>query len=148
MTTVLNSFRRVALAAACCALASVSWAAAPDDLPVPASAPAATVAPPIGDYALQTQMVVHNWVLCVSEPVAEKLARARVASVDDARAVYADLAKARTCGQFAELNVILREKLFGSASDSSHDTRVFAALVNLSGSWASGFVVSGSLPED
>jgi hypothetical protein len=93
-------------------------------------------------------MVVHNWVLCISAPSAEELARARTASIDAARSAYAGLSTARSCGQFPELRVILRERLYASADDSGHDTRVFGALVNLSGDWATAFVVSGSLPED
>jgi len=128
---------------------ATAWAAAPDDLPIETSAPAVgAVVPGAIDYALETEMVVHDWVLCVSAPVAEELARARTASVADARSTYAELASARTCGQFPELRVILRERLFAGADDGGHDTRVFGALVNLSGDWASAFVVSGGLAEE
>jgi hypothetical protein len=146
MTTALTLVR--AAAVLCCAFQSMSFAAAPDDIAVEAPA-APEVAAPVGlDYALETEMVVHNWVLCISAPLAEQLARARATSLDEARSAYADLAGAKSCGQFPELRVILRERLYSSASGSEHDTRVFGALVNLSGSWANAFVVSGSLPED
>jgi hypothetical protein len=145
MTTLLTLVR--AAAVLCCAFQSVAFAAAPDNIAVETMATPEIVAPPL-DYALETEMVVHNWVLCVSAPVAEKLARARATSIDEARSAYADLSGAKSCGQFPELRVILRERLYASASDSGHDTRVFGALVNLSGSWANAFVVSGSLPED
>ena len=135
---------RLAAVAACCFLGSNAWAAAPDDLAVAPIAPDVVAAPAAIGYALDTEMVVHNWVLCVSAPVAEKLARARTSSAGEARSIYAELSSARSCGQFPELHVILRERLY----ESGDDTRVFGALVNLSGDWASAFVVSGSLSED
>jgi hypothetical protein len=147
MIIVPNGFRLAAVAA-CCILASSAWAAAPDEVAVAPIAPDVVAAPAAIGYALDTEMVVHNWVLCVSAPIAEQLARARTSSIDEARSAYADLSSARSCGQFAELHVILRERLYASADDGGHDTRVFGALVNLSGDWASAFVVSGSLPEN
>ena len=44
--------------------------------------------------------------------------------------------------------MILRERLNAFADESGHDTRVFGALVNLSGDWASAFLVSGDLLEE
>ena len=61
------------------------------------------------DYSLETEMVVHDWVLCVSQPLAEQLARAREAGAESARSAYADLAGARSCGKFPELRVILQQ---------------------------------------
>ena len=71
------------------------------------------LAPPI-DYSLETEMVVHNWVLCVSQPLAEQLAKAREAGPESARSAYADLAGARSCGKFPELRVILQQSLYQS----------------------------------
>ncbi len=66
-------------------------------------------------------MVVHNWVLCVSQPLAEQLVRAREAGVEPARLAYAGLASARSCGQFPELRVILRERVYVSAAELGYD---------------------------
>ena len=127
--------------------APVAWSAAPDALPAEEPIPVVTgISVPI-DYALETEMVVHDWVLCVSQPLAEQLARAREAGPDSARTTYADLAGARSCGLFPELRVILQQPLYVSSGDAGYDARVFGALVNLSGDWASAFVVSGSLSD-
>ncbi len=139
----------------CCAagvaalfLAPSAFAAAPDDVSVDAIVPEAAVAPPVASYALETEMVVHDWVLCVSQSVAEELAHAREEGIEAARAAYATLSSARSCGLFPELHVILREPVYASAAESGADARVFGALVNLSGDWASAFVVSGGLPSE
>jgi hypothetical protein len=147
MAIALNA-HRLATLAACCLFASAGWAAAPDDITVATPPPDLVAAPAALDYALETEMTVHNWVLCVSAPQAKQLARARAWSIDDARSAYVDLASARSCGQFAELRVILHKRLFAAADGSGHETRVFGGLVNLSGDWASAFLVSGSLPEN
>lgn len=127
--------------------APLASAAAPDALPVEEPTPVVTgMSAPI-DYALETEMVVQNWVLCVSQPFAEQLARAREAGPDSARSTYADLAGARSCGVFPQLRVILQQSLYVSGGDAGYDARVFGALVNLSGDWATAFVVSGSLPD-
>jgi hypothetical protein len=144
----MNVFLRVCRAAIV-ALMSIApaWAAAPDALPAEEQAPVATgIGAPI-NYALETEMVVHNWVLCVSQPLAEQLAKAREAGATSARSAYATLAGERVCGLFPELRVILQQSLYESRKDAGYDARVFGALVNLSGDWATAFVVSGSLSE-
>ena len=145
MNITLKSCRLAAIAA-CCVLVSTAWAAAPDNLSVEPAI--ANVAAPPGtlDYALETEMVVHNWVLCVSAPLAEQLARARTSSLEEARSAYADLSHARSCGQFPELRVILRERLYEFTD--GRDTRVFGALVNFSGDWANAFLVSGGILDE
>ncbi len=100
-----------AAAAACCVLASQTWAAAPDSIPV-AAVPEAPGQSSGLNYALETEMVVHDWVLCISASGAEELARARTESLETARATYANLSGTRACGEFPELRVILREKLY------------------------------------
>lgn len=141
-------FRRAAAIAALVAYATGAFAAARDTIEPEAAVPAATgIGAPI-DYALETEMVVHNWVLCVSQPFAEQLARARDTGPEGARSAYAALASARSCGQFPELRVILQKRLYSSAAGSLFDARVFGALVNLSGDWASAFVVSDVLAEE
>lgn len=111
-------------------------------------APAAPHAAAPVPYRLDTEMVVRDWVLCISLASAEKLARAGEAGADAARAAYAGLAGERVCGRFAELSVILREPLYRSSRQSSRDIQVFSAEVSLAGDWASAFVVRGGLPAD
>jgi hypothetical protein len=113
-------------------------AAAPGDLEPEATAP---VTAPIREYDLDTEMVVRDWVLCVSEAVAEKLVHARETGLDAARSTYAELNAAKSCGRFSELRVILRERLY--ASRSGADARAFGALVDFAGEWASAYVVYG-----
>jgi hypothetical protein len=91
-------------------------------------------------------MVVENWILCISQEIAEELVRAREESAEKALSTYAGFREARACGQFPEMRVILRERLYVSES-GGFDARVFGGLVNLSGAWASAFIVSGGLPE-
>jgi hypothetical protein len=136
-----------AAGAVCCVLASQTWAAAPDSIPI-AAVPEAPAQSSGLDYTLETEMVVHGWVLCVSASGAEELARARAESLETARAAYASLSGKRACGEFPELRVILREKLYESGAGSEHDARAFGALINLSGDWADAFVVSGGLSAD
>lgn len=127
--------------------ATGAWAAAP--LEIEPQRPATNVAAPVTpDYSLDTEMVVHHWILCVSQTVAEELAEARAVSPEKARATYSALEKARTCGRFPELRVILRERVHVSAPGSDQDARVFKALVNLEDQWGSAFVVSGGLPDE
>jgi hypothetical protein len=146
MTLILRGCRAATIVALGL-IAPAAWSAAPDALPVEEPAPVVSgIAAPI-DYALETEMVVHNWVLCVSQPLAEQLARARDGGPESARSAYASLAGERACGLFPELRVILQQSLYESPKDAGYDARVFGALVNLSGDWATAFVVSGSLAD-
>jgi hypothetical protein len=144
MIMFLNVCRAAAFAALSLS-ATAALAAAPDNL-APDATTSTGIAPAI-DYALETEMVVHNWVLCVSQPLAEQLVHARAEGVETARQTYAGLASTRSCGQFPELRVILRDPLYNSAADAGYDARIFGALVNLSGDWASAYVVFGGLPD-
>lgn len=138
--------RCAAAFAALMALAQPALAAAPDTLRADeVQAPQITRAL---DYSLDTEIVVRNWVLCISQPYAEQLARAREAGTQSAQTAYDELAGARSCGKFPELRVILQQRIYSSAQDSGYDARVFGALVNLSGEWASVFVVSDVLTEE
>jgi hypothetical protein len=137
---------RAAAIVALCATATQGWAAAPDlEAPESIEPEMIGIAPRL-DYELETEMVVKDWVLCVSLPLAEQLVRAREGGIEQARLAYADLVSSHSCGQFPELRVILRERLYMSAVESGYDARVFGALVNLSGDWASAFVVYGGVP--
>jgi hypothetical protein len=131
-----------------CTMAQTAWAAAPVDVQTQLPAPDAVSATPAKIYELETEMVVHNWVLCVSESVAEQLVRAREEGMETALSAYDSLKEERKCGQFAELRVILREPLYKSAAESGHDARVFGALVNLADNWAAAYVVTGGLSEE
>lgn len=139
---------RVAALVAMCSAAPFAWGAAPEGIEPEMPALGVTAVAPSTGYQLETEMVVRNWVLCVSQAVAEQLVQAREESVEKARSAYANLKQVRACGKFAEMRVILREKLYASSAESGHDARVFGALVNLSDSWASAFVVYGGLPEE
>jgi hypothetical protein len=138
---------RAAAALSFCAI-STAAAATPDAASQAAAAASAIeiVRPNIG-YAPETEIVVRDWILCVSQAVAEELVRAGEESADRALAAYADLSRSRACGRFSQLRVILKERLYVSAVEGS-DAGVFGALVNLSGDWASGFVVYGGLPAE
>jgi hypothetical protein len=96
------------------------------------------------DFQLGTELVVHDWVLCVSQSSAEQIAKARDEGVAAARAAYADLKAAKSCGQFRELHVILHQPVY----ESDRDARAFAASVNIGGGWPDGFVVYGALPDN
>jgi hypothetical protein len=142
----MNFHRLCRAAVAALVVSSPAWSAAPSTLePEPAIPEGSGIVAPI-DYTLETEMVVHNWVLCVSQPLAEQLVRAREAGVENALQAYAGLADSRSCGLFPELRVILRDTLYSSGADAGYDARIFGALVNLSGDWASAYVVSGGLP--
>ncbi|HET7717801.1 MAG TPA: hypothetical protein VFK86_19410 [Bauldia sp.] len=145
MNVTIHS-RRAAAILAFSLLLSPALAAAPEEIYSEPAAPPQGGAP-IVDYALDTEMVVKDWVLCVSQTVAEQLVHAREEGPDRARVTYAELNAAKSCGQFSELRVILRERLYASSADSGHDARVFGALVDFAGSWASAYVVYGGLPE-
>lgn len=139
MTRMPGAFRAALAAAAAMLPLAGGNAAAPDliDPEPPAIA---------SDYSLDTVLVVHNWILCVSESSAERLAKAREESAAAAAGVYAELAAAKSCGRFAKLGVMLKAPLYRSDPGRDHDTRVFSALVNIGVGWQSGYVVAG-LPE-
>jgi hypothetical protein len=103
---------------------------------------------PLVGHRLDVEMTVRNWVLCASQPFAERLVRARQQSRDAAEKAFADLERARSCGRLAEMQVILREPLYDALLGSGSHAGVYSALINISGAWASGFVVYGGVPED
>jgi hypothetical protein len=142
----IGILRRAAATALICSAASPLWAAAPDTIELPPPAVDAIVSAPMTLFELDTEMVVKNWVLCVSAAFAEQLVRAREESVEKAATAYADLQQARTCGRVPELRVILQEPLYASTA-SGHEARAYGALVNLSDAWASAYLVYGGLPD-
>jgi hypothetical protein len=127
-----------------CLGAAPALAAAPDALDAaPAVASGALTAISRADpYRLDTEMTVHNWVLCISADRAESLVRARGEGKEKGAAVYADLQAAKACGLFPEMRVILKQPVREPAAALSTDGHVFGALVKLSGQWARAFVVS------
>ena len=106
-----------------------------------------TAAPIVG-HRLNVEMTVHDWILCAAEPFAETLVRARQEGPDAAAKAYAALESARSCGRLAEMQVILQEPRYDASIGADGHAGVYGALVNISGAWASGFVVYGGLPED
>lgn len=142
----ISTLCRGSFIAVACWAASGAWAAAPEALDAelpPVDMPAVT---PVLIYELDTEMVVKDWVLCISAAVAEQLVQAREESVEKALSAYAALQQARSCGRVPELRVILQERIYASAAESGHDTRAYGALVNFSDDWASAYVVYGGLP--
>lgn len=111
---------------------------------VPAD-PAPGIVAPAVRYDLDTVLVVHNWVLCVSQQSAESIVRAREESAEAAQKIYADLAAAKSCGLFPKLGVQLHETLYRSPPGLGVDARAFDALVNIGIGWQKGFVVVGAL---
>jgi hypothetical protein len=126
-------------------------AAAPDALEL--DAPTAKVAAPaIGaplvEHQLDVEMTVKNWVLCTTQPLAETLVHAREESAAAAAKTFADLEAARSCGLFAEMQVILQKPIYEAMLHSGGQAKVYGALINISGAWASGYVVYGGVPEN
>ncbi len=122
-------------------------AAAPDTLDDAAPGAKATPAliAPL-EYQLGTEMVVRDWVLCVSESFAETLAKARASGVEEALAAYSDLRASKSCGQFRQMTVVLHQSLYASAE--TDNAQVFSGAVNISGHWADAFLVKGGLPAE
>jgi hypothetical protein len=143
------NFRRPGITlAALTFVAGGAWAAAPDTLDQQTETHAIGIPVPVtADFRLGTEMVVHDWVLCVSQDSAESIAKARSKGMAEALAAYADLKAAKTCGQFPELHVILRQAVYQSDPQIDHMAGVFAASVNIGGGWPDGFVVYGGLSE-
>lgn len=142
--TIGKFCRAAALLLAC--LASPAWAAAPEEIAVVDPVLEGVSAGPGKIYELETEMVVHNWVLCVSQTLAEDLVRAREESAEKAVSAYVGFAQAKGCGLFPQLRVILQTRL-STAAGAGYDARAFGALVNLTGDWATAYVVYGGLPE-
>jgi hypothetical protein len=142
----ISTLRRASFVAVACWAVSSAWAAAPETLETELPAADMNAVTPVIVYELETEMVVKDWVLCISAAVAEQLAQAREESVEKALSAYAALRQARSCGRVPELRVILQERIYVSAAESGHDTRAYGALVNFSDDWASAYVVYGGLP--
>jgi len=119
-----------------------AWAAAPAALdPEPQTAAGAAAINAPGLYQLEVEMTVKNWVLCISQPLAEGLLKARETSHDDFLTAYSQAAAAHTCGQMPQMQVKLQKAVYESAPDATNRGTVFNALVNLSGAWAAAYVV-------
>lgn len=102
---------------------------------------------PAPAYALDTVLVVHNWVLCVTQPSAETMARAQEESLEAAQKAYDELARAKTCGRLAKLDVLLHKQLY-PVVHVEQATRVFAASINFGKvGWKDAFLVSGALTD-
>jgi hypothetical protein len=126
-----------------------AFAAAPEALdPVSQSSDvsAPALGTPLVEHQLDTEMTVHNWVLCASQPSAQSLVGARQNGADAAAKAFADLKASKACGQFTEMQVILQKPLYETLVDSGAQAGIYGALVNISGSWASAYVVYGGMP--
>ncbi len=135
-----------ALAVGAVVFPCAAFAAASDDIePAAPAAPRAALIAPL-EYQLEKEIVVRDWVLCVSQAFAETIAKARAASIEQALAAYAALKAAKSCGQFAELRVILKEPPYRSTAGD--EAQIFSANVNIAGRWAKAFVVRGGVPVD
>ena len=143
-----RSWKARAAAATAAALIASHGASAAVDAPG-IDALAGDQSTPLLAHRLDVEMTVRNWVLCASRPLAERLVRARQQSRAAAEKAYADLESARSCGRLAKMQVILQEPLYDAliGADGGH-AGVYGALINISGKWASGFVVYGGVPED
>ncbi len=140
----LTKLGAAVLAGAVC-LPLAAFAAAPVDDGAGAAKPTPGLIAPL-EYRLGSEMVVRDWVLCVSQTFAETLAKARATGVEAALAAYSDLKASKSCGQFSQLTVVLHQALYASGADD--DAQVFSAAVNIAGHWANAFVVKGSLPAE
>ncbi len=127
-------------------LPCAALAAAPENLDATTPAKVTPMLNAPLQYELGTEVVVHDWVLCVSQAYAETFARAWASGADQARAAYSDLAAAKSCGRFPEMHVILHEPVYPGANDAGDGAQVFSAAVSLAGRWANAFVVEGGLP--
>jgi hypothetical protein len=145
----MNRFWKVrAAAATVAALIASHAAAAAVDVPDIDVLGAGDQRAPLVGHRLDVEMTVRNWVLCASQPFAERLVHARQQSRAAAEKAYADLEGTRSCGRLAEMQVILQEPLYDALVGSGGHAGVYSALINISGKWASGFVVYGGVPED
>src|SRR5262245_9850227 len=117
-----------------------AWGAAPAGLDAePQSKAGLTSIGTPGLYQLDVEMTVKNWVLCVSQPLAEGLLKARETSRESFLNAYSRAAAAHTCGQMPEMQIKLQKAVYESAPDAPTRGTVFNALVNLSGAWATAF---------
>jgi hypothetical protein len=137
-----RSLLRLTAVSLACVTASLAIAAIPPVVDIPPAPQARTMI-----YALNTEMVVRDWVLCTSQESAEELVQAREESDERARSTFVRLREAKACGQFPELRVILKKPLYRSPEETGHAGRVFGALVHVSKNWASAFLVYCGLPE-
>ena len=105
------------------------------------------VGTPLIEHQLDVEITVRNWILCASQPFAETLVHAREQSPDAAAKTFAELEAARSCGRFAEMQVILQKNLYDALLPAGKQAKIFGALIYISGAWASGYVVYGAIPE-
>lgn len=142
----LRKFGAIALLSLSVGAAPQAWSAATDDGTLVAK-PGIDLNAPTGNYPLDVELVVQNWVLCASLPSAEEIVAARARGAGEARKVFVALNATKSCGSFAELRVILQKAVYASAPEAGYDARVFGGLVSFSGSWAAGYLVSGGLAD-
>jgi hypothetical protein len=96
-------------------------------------------------FTLNTEIVVKNWILCMSQSFAEEVVRAREAGEDEALAKISALQADRSCGRFAEMRVILHEPLVVTSPFATAGARAFSAEISLDGRWIPAFVIDARL---
>ncbi len=123
------------------AMASVATASIPPNADMAPALHAQTMI-----YELNTEMVVRDWVLCISLESAEQLVQAREESDKSAWLAFVALRDAKTCGLFPELRVILKTPLYTSPKVTGGVGRIYGGLVQISNRWASAYLVHNGLP--
>jgi hypothetical protein len=96
-------------------------------------------------FALNSEIVVRNWVLCVSRALAEQVVVARQAGAEKARQTIAELQSTRLCAEFPEMTVILHEPVVATSPFVPYAARAFSADISIGGQWVSAFVVNTRL---
>lgn len=123
------------------------FAAAPADL-IEGPAPPPKAETIRADRPFDTEIVVRNWIVCISRGFAEDIVHARERGVDDARKTYAELKATKSCGRFSLLRVVLKEAFYAASLGAGEEAAAFSALVDLSSGWANAFVVSAEFPAE
>lgn len=96
-------------------------------------------------FELNSEIVVRNWVLCITQGLAEKVVQARQAGVDEARRTIAELQASRLCAAFPEMTVILHEPVVAASPFVPYAARAFAADISIDGQWIAAYVVNTRL---
>ena len=133
----MQSFRKAGIAAA---LALAVPLAAQASVPPIAKGPR-----PPELFKLNSEIVVRNWVLCVTRALAEQIVLARQAGETQARIAIAQLQSTRLCAEFPEMTVILHEPVVARSPFVPYAARAFSADISIGGQWVSAYVVNTRL---
>jgi hypothetical protein len=97
---------------------------------------------------LSKEVVVRNWILCISQAHAEEVVRATDGGSGETAAVIARLQEEKACGRFPEMQVILERPVAESSPLASRRARAYGARINLGGEWVPAFVVYADQPRE